>query len=57
MFGMIGSNIRYGFAYTDDTGYDIRNLIYDGHLLYAPPPEFPATTDFYQLVSWTEVSP
>ena len=54
-FGMIATNYRYGFAYTDDTGYDIRNLIYDGNLLYGPPPGFPLTSDNYELVSWEEV--
>jgi type II secretory pathway pseudopilin PulG len=57
LYGMIGTNQRYGFAYTDNTGYDIRNLIYDSHLLYAPPPAFPATTEFYELISWREVVP
>ncbi len=43
--GMIASAIRYGFAYTDDTGYQIRNLNYDSDLLYSPPPSFPLTSD------------
>jgi hypothetical protein len=57
LYGMIGTNERYGFAYTDDTGYDIRELIYDGHFLYAPPPAFPPTADAYQIISWKEVRP
>ena len=40
--GMIATNNRYGFAYTDNTGYQIRNITYDSNLLYAPPPSFPA---------------
>jgi len=53
--GMIGTNNRYGFAYTDDTGYDIRNIIYDANLLYSPPPSFPLTSDQYETVGWQEV--
>jgi hypothetical protein len=53
--GMIGSKERYGFAYTDDTGYELRNIIYDSNLLYSPPPEFPLTTDFYETISFEEI--
>lgn len=55
LYGMIGSSLRYGFAYTDGTGYDIRNIIYDGNLLYAPPPSFPLTSDQYTTISWEEI--
>ena len=55
LYGMIGSATRYGFAYTDGTGYTTRNIIYDTHLLYAPPPAFPLTSDQYQVLSWQEV--
>jgi hypothetical protein len=55
LYGMIATNIRYGFAYTDNTGYTNRNLIYDNNLLYAPPPSFPLTSDQYQTISWQEV--
>lgn len=55
LYGMIASNLRYGFAYTDNTGYDIRNIIYDANLLYAPPPSFPLTSDQYSTISWDEV--
>jgi hypothetical protein len=54
-YGMIGTNQRYGFAYTDNTGYDIRNLIYDGNLLYSPPPSFPLTSETYAILSWEEL--
>lgn len=54
-YGMLGSDLRYGFAYTDNTGYTTRNLIYDGNLLYAPPPSFPLTSDQYSIISWEEV--
>lgn len=54
LFGMIATNGRYGFAYTDGTGYDLRNITYDGNLLYGPPPSFPLTSDQYQTISWRE---
>ena len=54
LYGMIASNLRYGFAYTDGTGYDSRNIIYDANLLYGPPPSFPLTSDQYQIISWEE---
>lgn len=55
LFGMIASNQRYGFAYTDNTGYETRNIVYDGNLLYNPPPSFPLTTDQYEVISWREI--
>lgn len=55
LYGMIASNIRYGFAYTDGTGYSTRNITYDGNLLYGPPPSFPLTSDQYSIISWEEV--
>ncbi len=56
LYGMIASNLRYGFAYTDGTGYETRNIIYDGNLLYGPPPSFPLTSNNYQTISWGEVN-
>lgn len=55
LYGMIATNSRYGFAYTDGTGYDTRNIIYDSNLLYGPPPSFPLTSSQYQTISWQEV--
>lgn len=54
LWGMIATNKRYGFAYTDGTGYTTRNLYYDGNLLYSPPPNFPLTSDQYQQLIWEE---
>lgn len=54
LWGMIATSIRYGFAYTDNTGYQTRNLNYDGNLLYGPPPSFPLTSDQYITLSWEE---
>ncbi len=56
-YGSIVSAERYGFAWTDGTGYQSRSIVYDPHLLYAPPPEFPLTTDEYEVVGWREVEP
>lgn len=53
-FGMIASYLRYGFAYTDNTGYITRTIIYDANLLYGPPPSFPLTADFYTPIFWNE---
>jgi len=53
--GMIATNRRYGFAYTDGTGYINRNINYDANLLYGPPPSFPLTSDQYALISWEEL--
>ena len=54
LWGMIATNQRYGFSYTDGTGYQTRNLNYDGSLLYGPPPSFPLTSDQYITLSWEE---
>lgn len=53
VFGSLATNQRYGFAWTDGTGYQIRNLIYDSNLTFAPPPHFP-TTGEYTFISWKE---
>jgi hypothetical protein len=55
LYGMIASNQRYGFAYTNGTGYQTRNIIYDANMLYSPPPSFPLTSDQYQMISWKEI--
>ena len=55
LFGMIATKERYGFTYTDGNGYETRNIIYDGNLLYGPPPSFPLTSDQYQTISWREL--
>lgn len=55
LYGMIGSKNRYGFAWTDGTGYEFRNINYDPNLLYSPPPSFPLTTDQHEIINWEEV--
>ncbi|KKR21683.1 MAG: hypothetical protein UT50_C0005G0017 [Candidatus Moranbacteria bacterium GW2011_GWA2_39_41] len=52
--GSIATNLRYGFAYTDDTGYDTRVLNFDNNLLYYPPPYFPTGTE-YSIDLWDEL--
>lgn len=57
LYGMLASNKRYGFAYTGNQGpgYETREIVYDGNLLYGPPPSFPLTSDQYQTISWREI--
>jgi len=57
LYGMITTNKRYGFAYTSNPGggYATRQIIYDGNLLYSPPPSFPLTSDQYVTISWREI--
>lgn len=55
LYGMLGTSMRYGFAYTDGTGYDTRTITYDTNLLYAPPPNFPLASDKYQIILWEEL--
>ncbi len=55
LYGTITTNQRYGFAYTDGTGYATRTITYDPNLLYAPPPSFPLTSSQYEIISWEEV--
>ncbi|NTW15634.1 MAG: hypothetical protein HGA38_04705 [Candidatus Moranbacteria bacterium] len=54
VFGAIATNDRYGFAWTNGTGYENRNLFYDNNLLYYPPPYFPTGTQ-YRLDLWEEL--
>ena len=53
VYGALASNQRYGFAWTDGTGYTTRNLYYDNNLLYCPPPYFPTGTQ-YEMDLWEE---
>ncbi len=53
--GMIGTAVRYGFAYTDNTGYLTRTLNYDANLLYSPPPSFPLASTQYETVFWKQL--
>ena len=55
LYGTLISAQRYGFAYSNGTGYATRNLIYDGFLLFGPPPSFPTITNYYQIIYWKEV--
>jgi len=54
LYGMLASNTRYGFSYTNGTGYITRDLIYDANMLYAPPPSIPLVSDEYVVLSWRE---
>lgn len=54
VYGALATNERYGFAWTDGTGYQTRNLYYDNNLLYYPPPYFPTGTQ-YAIDLWEEL--
>ncbi len=54
LYGAMATNERYGFAYTDGTGYQNRDLYYDNNLLYSPPPYFPTGTQ-YLIDLWEEL--
>jgi len=54
LYGAMATNERYGFAYTDGTGYQIRDIYYDNNLLYTPPPYFPTGTQ-YLIDLWEEL--
>jgi hypothetical protein len=53
--GMIASDVRYGFAYTDNSGYATRTINYDNNLLYGPPPSFPLASSQYSTIGWDNV--
>jgi hypothetical protein len=53
-YGMLGSNVRSGVAYSATNGYQNRVYNYDSYLLYAPPPSFPLTASSYVTISWEE---
>ena len=57
LYGTIVTALQYGFAYGDPVtnGYSFRNLIYDSFLLYNPPPFFPETEDFHEVIYWKEI--
>jgi len=52
--GSMATNKRYGFAWTDGTGYAIRNLYFDNNLIYYPPPYFPTGTT-YEFDLWEDI--
>lgn len=52
--GSMATKLRYGFSYTDGTGFTNRILNYDNNLLYFPPPYFPTGTEYY-IDLWDEI--
>ncbi len=67
LYGTIITNEQYGFTWTGNnnyncggglwisSGYCNRNIIYDAFLLYSPPPYFPETEDFHEVIFWKEL--
>ncbi len=53
VYGALATKNRYGFAWTDGSGYDNRNIIFDSNLIFSPPPHYP-TTGEYTFISWKE---
>ncbi|MBI2054270.1 MAG: hypothetical protein HYT36_02970 [Candidatus Staskawiczbacteria bacterium] len=61
--GMSGSYLRgnafawvsCGTCATVISGYSAVTTVYDGSLLYTPPPSFPLTSDQYVTLSWKEI--
>lgn len=60
VYGAIASNQRYGFSWICGgvwcSGYNNRNIAFDSHLTYSPPPSYPSTGE-YAFVSWEELVP
>lgn len=58
VYGSIISRFRYGFSWvsgnTWSSGYRDRELIYNRDFLYFPPPFFPLSSEFYQILKWKE---
>lgn len=52
--GALATYLRYGFAFTNGTGYSGRVLNFDNNLLYYPPPYFPTATE-YSIDLWEEL--
>jgi len=52
--GAMATFLRYGFAYTNGTGYSQRILNFSNFLLYCPPPYFPTGSD-YSVDLWEEL--
>lgn len=53
VYGSISSFSRpYVYCSGYNSGYTIRNYIYDSSLLYGPPPSFPLSNEGYQQISW-----
>lgn len=52
--GALASFLRYGFAYTNGTGYNYRILNFDNNLLYFPPPYFPTGKNYF-IDLWEEL--
>ena len=54
-YGMMASYDQPEFSFSDNTGYQNVQNIYDVNLLYSPPPHFPLAGDQYAQISWDEV--
>jgi len=60
VYGSLTTRLRYGFSWVDNlgnwvSGYRLRDLVYNGSLLYFPPPFFPSASEFYETIKWLEL--
>jgi len=53
LYGSVMTFGRRVLNWVGSSGFPTINTIYDGYLLYAPPPSFPLTADGYQQISWS----
>ncbi len=54
MYGIIASFDTYGMSYSDGSGYQQKNIIFDQNLMFMPPPNFPSGSQ-YEVISWEEL--
>ena len=54
-YGMMASYFAPEFSFSDGTGYQTVQNIYDTNLLYNPPPSFPLAADQDTQISWDEL--
>lgn len=55
LYGSMISGGQYGFGFSDSTGYQEKDIIFDPNLRMNPPPYFPTLSSQYVPMSWEEV--
>jgi hypothetical protein len=55
LYGSMISGGQYGFGFSDSTGYQEKDIIFDPNLRSNPPPYFPTLSSQYVPMSWEEV--
>jgi len=59
IYGSLITRKRYGFSWIDNqgnwsSGYRLREITYNADNLYFPPPYFPLSSEFYEILKWKE---